>query len=280
MLEPRKLNDKEIMRFEMKKIPSILLIGCLFILAACAAPAAVAGAPTAIKATPTPSIFSTDYTDAMPIASQLALGTIRLKGTADDLTPDEAANLLMLWKGMAAVANATSPSEFEINGLINQIQETMKPTQVKSIASMKLTNADIAKTAQEMGLAFGGGNRAGGAGAPGAGGTTGTARTGTTGGTGGATRGGGGGGGGGQFFGGGGGGGFGGIPGVGAPGGTTGGTTANSANTAGSTQATVQARATQRALVGNTFLYNIVINYLESMVPGSAPATATPVPAQ
>jgi hypothetical protein len=271
------LNDKEIMRFEMKKIPSILLIGCLFILAACAAPAAAAGAPTAIQATPTPSIFSTDYTDAMPVASQLALGTIRLKGTADDLTPDEAANLLMLWKGMAAVANATNPSQFEINGLISQIQESMKSTQVKSIASMKLTNADIAKTAQEMGLAFGGGNRAGGAG-----GSTGTARTGTTGGTGGATRnGGGGGGGGGQFFGGGGGGGFGGIPGVGgAPGGTTGSTTANSSASTGSTQATVQARATQRALVGNTFLYNIVISYLETLVPGSAPATATPVPAQ
>jgi hypothetical protein len=266
------MEEKKSLRFEMKKISSILFISCLLFLAACSsfASSSTAEAP---KESPTPSIFSTNYNDAMPVASQLALGTLKLKGTADDLTVDEANSLLMLWKGMLAVSSATSPSQYEINGLLAQIQQTMKPSQVQSIAEMKLTNADIAKTTQELGIAFGGGNRSGSA-AP-ANGTTGTSRTGSSSSSSTNRNNNGGG----QFFGGPGGGGNFGIPGAG--GNATGNnSSSSSANVPQSSQATVQARATQRALAGNTFLYNIVVSYLQSIVPGAAPATATPTPSK
>ncbi len=251
----------------MKKISSILLMGLLIFLSACSI--LPAGAATPAEPSPTPGVIGENYPSSMPVASQLALGTLRLKGTANDLTADEASALLFLWQGLNTVATASSPAKPEIDALVGQIQQTMKPTQVEAIAAMKLTNADIAKTAQEMGLAFGGGGFGGGGQQGGTGGTTGSGTTANR------TTNGGNNGGGGGF--GGGGGGFGGIPGAGNTGGGAAGSTTSRSSSAAvpaSSQATVAARATQRALTGNTALYIMVINFLQSVA--TPAATATP----
>jgi hypothetical protein len=225
----------EKMRFKMKKIAAILMIGLTLILSACAT---TAGAATPAEPTATPGIVAENYANALPVSSQLALGTIRLKDTPNAVSPEQAANLLFLWKGMQALSSATSASQIEINALLGQIQDTMKTPQLQSIAELKLSQADVQKAMADLGPAGGGAARAAGSG------STSSNRNQNQGG------------GNFQAFGG---------PGGAVPGGQGGG--GNSQSIPPSTQATIQARAAQQSTRGNTLLYTAVVTYLETLVP-------------
>jgi hypothetical protein len=214
----------------MKKWTSVLMIVLVFGLSACAS---IAGAATPAEPTATPGIVAANYANALPVVSQLALGTIQLKDTPEALTAEEAKNMLVLWKGMQTLSANTSASQLEVTALLAQIQDTMKPSQLQAIAAMKLTQADVQKATQALGLgAPGGAARAAGSGQ-----TTSSNRN--------------------Q-----GGGGFD-FPG-GGPGGAPGG--GSQQNIPPSTQATIQARAAERSKGSNTMLYTAVIAYLQQVV--------------
>jgi hypothetical protein len=221
----------------MKKWMSVLMITLVLGLSACAS---IAGAATPVEPTATPGIVSTNYNNALPVASQLALGTIRLKDTPDALTAEEAKTMLVLWKGMQALATNSSASQLEVTALLAQIQDTMKPNQLQTIAAMKLTQADVQKVVQDLGTGAGGARAA-------ASGSTRTNNNNQGGGF--------------DFPGGM-------APGGAAPGGggAQGGNTRSQQNIPPSTQATIQARAAERSKSGNTVLYTAVIAYLQQVV--------------
>ncbi len=229
----------------MKKITIILILAAVFVLSACAGQV---GAAIPVEPSATPGVVSENYANALPVASQLALGTLQLKGTANAVNAQDAAALLPLWKALAALSASTTSSKIEVNALIEQIQSTMKTDQLQAIAALKLTQADVAKAAQDLGLAQGAApaGRTSGTGT-----TSGTSSSGTNRGQQGGF--------GGEF---GGPGGFGGnIPGTGGQTGTG----SSSGSVPASTQATVQARAAQRAQAENTLLYTAVVNYLTQL---------------
>ena len=229
----------------MKKVVAILFVGVTILLTACAS---IAGAATPAEPSPTPGIVAENYTNALPVPSQLALGTIQLKDTPNAVTKEDAANLLFLWKGLVELANTSGSSQIEATALLAQIQDTMKPVQLKAISEMQLTQMDIQKVMANLPVA------PGAAAARAAGGTTNQNRNQQGGGN------------------------FGGFPGGpgGAPGGAAGGTGGNQ-NIPPSTQATIQARAAQRSSTTNVLLYSAVVNYLETIAPTAAP-TAAPTP--
>jgi hypothetical protein len=252
----------------MKKISVVFIAILAMILTACAS---TAGAATQVNATQDPGTGGGNPNSNTPLnaASQLAVGTLNLKTTSYAVTANQAATLLPLWEGLRSLSSSTNFSQQEYDALVKQIQGNMSSDQMNAIDAMKLTQADIGKTMQALGLAngFGGGANANGtpiARTPGV-------RPGGTGGTGGGGFRGGGGFGGGDFGGGGfGGGGFGG-------GGFGGG--ANRATPA--TQSTIEARQAlqaQRADQANVFLDNMVINFLQQLS-GVTPTTdVTPTP--
>lgn len=86
----------------------------------------------------------TNYTDALPVAGQLAIGTIKLEETQYKIDKAQAAELLILWKTLRVLNESTSASVEEINATIRQIEKTMKPEQIKAIAAMQLNSRDIA----------------------------------------------------------------------------------------------------------------------------------------
>jgi len=227
------------------------LIFCLsaaLILSACSTPDGAATSAAQAGATATPGILSENYSGALPVNSQLALGTIKLKDTPDAITAEQAAVLLPLWQALQTLSTKTTASQIEVNALIGQIQETMKPNQLQTIAGFKLTQADTQAVLQALGGANGFAGRNG----------TPVARTpGATGGNRGGNAGG-------NFNGppdgGGGPGGFGGaIPGGGAA--------AGGATVSPSIQATARAQAgSQRAQIGNTMFFNAVVIYLEQQL--------------
>ena len=236
----------------MKKITAILFIAFAMVLSACAP----LGASAAVEPSATPGIISTNYAEALPVPSQLAMGIISLKNTPNAVNASEAAALLPLWKGLFALASTANSSTIEINAVISQIQETMTTEQLQAIAAMKLTQADFAKVVQTAGIGGTNGETRPG----GAAGTQGQgAAAGRTGGN--AAGGAAGGadrpqGGFGEFVGPGGQGGVV-IAGGAAPAGTTGQGTASNA-----TQATIVARQSRTALTGNTAMITIAITYL------------------
>ncbi len=92
---------------------------------------------------------------ALPQAMKLALGTFRLEKTSTPVDAAEATQLLFLWKGMRNLSQDTSVANEEVQGLVKQIQDTMKPEQITAINGMNLSFQDIAAIAKETGLDLG-----------------------------------------------------------------------------------------------------------------------------
>lgn len=122
--------------------------------------------------------------------AKLLVGTIRLEDTEYAVTPEQAKELLPLWYVMKDLTESDSAAQEEVNGLTNQIQETLTADQVKAIADMNLTRQDMFSLAQGSGEnsaktnpnsdtgpgGFGGSPPEMGGGFPGGGGTGGTNR--------------------------------------------------------------------------------------------------------
>lgn len=136
----------------MKALGSLVIILSLTaLLAACG------GAPATQSPVPPPaegsgSGLAEDYTDALSVRNQLALGTLRLEGTANAVTAAQAARLMPLWQALQALtASSTSASE-EITAVQGQISSTMEPAQISAIVGMRLTDAMLQAYYVEIGV--------------------------------------------------------------------------------------------------------------------------------
>lgn|SRR5574341_214407 len=159
----------------MRKI--VILISCATLavaLAACSAAAtsgstsstggqAAAGTPNA-AGTPVPN------NAPLPTLSKLLIGTFKLEDTDLAVTADQAKTLLPLWQAIRSLSNSDTTAAAEMTALEKQIQETLTTEQMDQINAMQLTRADLQTLGGELGLSFGGGNRANATGTPSAGG--------------------------------------------------------------------------------------------------------------
>jgi len=103
-----------------------------------------------------------DYADALPVATQLALGCLQLEETDLALDEEQAAGLIPLWQAYQTLSTSDKTAEAEVTAVLNQIQDTMTDEQVTEIAAMALTAEDAAAWMQEAGAAFGRGAMMGG----------------------------------------------------------------------------------------------------------------------
>lgn len=100
-----------------------------------------------------PNKLNTSYTNALPVATQLLVGTFKLDGTKNAVTAEQAKSLLPLWQVYESLSISDTAAQEEITALIDQIQETLTPTQVQAIRDMQLTSQDMLTTLQEQGIA-------------------------------------------------------------------------------------------------------------------------------
>ncbi len=77
-----------------------------------------------------------------PIESKLAMGTLKLEGTANAITTQQAKDLLPLWKAVKSMSASTTTSQQEMDALYKQIQDTMTAGQVQAIKDMQLKPED------------------------------------------------------------------------------------------------------------------------------------------
>ncbi|MBK6326230.1 MAG: hypothetical protein KA362_08105 [Chloroflexi bacterium] len=107
------------------------------------------------------------YADALPVQSQLAIGTLQLETTDQAVDEAQAAELLPLWRAALSLARSDTSAAVEVEAVINQIQDTMTPAQMSAIAAMQITSdsmqAMIADGTLVLGRGgFGGGNTSSG----------------------------------------------------------------------------------------------------------------------
>ena len=84
----------------------------------------------------------------LPAVTQLALGTLQLKGTDQAVTNDQAQELLPLWQIYQVLSNSDNAAQAEFEAVAEQIQETMTTEQMQAITDMKLTQQDVSEVVQ------------------------------------------------------------------------------------------------------------------------------------
>ena len=124
------------------KIILPLLLIPILLLSACSG----AAANTASNAQGSPS------SQAMPLPEKLALGTLKLEGTANAVTAKQASDLLPLWQVYSSLLTSDTAAQEEKDALAQQIQETMSAGQIKAIDSLNLTQRDVFASMRQLGI--------------------------------------------------------------------------------------------------------------------------------
>ena len=97
-------------------------------------------------------LLPSDYPDALSARNQLALGTLRLEGTAHAVTPEQAKTLGFLWQGFRALSGSTTAAGEEIAAMQQEIMNTLTAGQLEAIRAMRLTSADLNAFYEERGI--------------------------------------------------------------------------------------------------------------------------------
>lgn len=133
----------------------LVLVLTVALLTACAgaeASSASASVSDGDEETRTGSALDTAFESALPVSTQLALGTMKLEGTGNAVTPEQAGALLPLWQ---AIQGGTLKGDGEMNAVLGQIEEKMTSEQLVAIAAMQLTQEEMGAWAESQGLRMG-----------------------------------------------------------------------------------------------------------------------------
>ena len=134
----------------MKKIFLPLVFLFAILLASCSG--TVAAAPTTGGDTYVSQNLPVDYEGALAVRNQLALGTLELNQTDSAISAEQAQTLLPLWQALRSTQQAGGTAQAEVSALLTQIEAALKPEQLKSIASMKLTFTNMQEWATANGI--------------------------------------------------------------------------------------------------------------------------------
>jgi hypothetical protein len=84
--------------------------------------------------------------------SKLILGTLKLDGTAQAVTAEQAQELVIYWQVYQEISQSDTAAQEEISGLLTQIEGTMTTEQMQAIDTLGLTQRDVMTVMQEKGL--------------------------------------------------------------------------------------------------------------------------------
>ncbi len=91
------------------------------------------------------------------------MGTLKLEGTDQAVTADQAKQLVPLWQTLQSLSNSNTAATEEMNALVDQIKSTMTAQQMEKITAMKLTQQDVMTAMNDAGVGF---NPSGASGTP------------------------------------------------------------------------------------------------------------------
>jgi len=71
------------------------------------------------------------------------IGILKLEGTNDAITADQAATLLPLYKAVKSISATAGSSPAELQALYTQVNDTLTPSQTQAITAMGITGANM-----------------------------------------------------------------------------------------------------------------------------------------
>jgi hypothetical protein len=92
--------------------------------------------------------------DALPVETQLILGTLLLEGMDQAVDAQQAAVLLPLWQKWHDLNRSNTVAPADRDALLEQIQSAMTEAQIQAMAAMNLTLQDIFTYIDKNGLGF------------------------------------------------------------------------------------------------------------------------------
>ncbi len=98
---------------------------------------------------------SSAQNQSLSVQTELMVGTLKLKGTDQEVTAQQAAALLPLWEVMKDLNSSDTAAQQEIDALVDQIRGTMTSGQLQAISNMKLSQQDVMAAAQGQALTSG-----------------------------------------------------------------------------------------------------------------------------
>ena len=89
---------------------------------------------------------------AQSLSIRLALGTLYLEGTDLAVTPEQASELLPLWKAAKNLGGSDNLTTDEYNAIFEQIQETLTSAQMEEIRALDLSGPVLVDLGQKFWL--------------------------------------------------------------------------------------------------------------------------------
>lgn len=126
----------------MKTSSIFLTISLIILTLSACAPAA----PATNVAAPAPTVaatFDITFADAANLRSQLAYGLLKLDGSANAITPDQARTLIPLWQAMLTLSGDDTTASEELTAVQDQIIQALSPAQISAVVAMKITNTEL-----------------------------------------------------------------------------------------------------------------------------------------
>ena len=120
----------------------------IFILAACSS-------KSDSSASTESTVSNAQDSTSLSQVNMLLVGTLKLDGTDQAISAEEAAQLLPLWQGYRSLSNSQTSAEAEVDALLKQIENTMTSDQMQAIKDMNLTSTDMMDLMQSVGGGMG-----------------------------------------------------------------------------------------------------------------------------
>jgi hypothetical protein len=127
----------------------LLLLILTMILTACSGNASNAAAPAG-------NVPGGGAADELSAPIQVALGTVKLDGTENAVTAEQARELLPFWETLQQLEGSDTAATQEKEALASQIQETMTQQQMQAITALGLSRQDMFSIMQSQVQTLGG----------------------------------------------------------------------------------------------------------------------------
>jgi hypothetical protein len=126
----------------MKRSAIAALSLLAILLAACASATPAATNPVQPTAGP----------QTLTLENKLAIGTLKLEGTGDAITAQEAAQLLPLWQQVEQDNANRDTNASDYQAIYQKIEADMTTSQIQAIQNLSLTNADLRSEMTSLGI--------------------------------------------------------------------------------------------------------------------------------
>jgi len=136
----------------MKRKMIVVALALVLILSMAACGGTKSTTPDATSATPQANTTDTGFTFTLSDDARMMIGTMLLEKSDTPLSADQVATLLTYWKAYRSLTTSGTAAQEEITGLQDQIKEELTPEQVKAIDAMQIDTSSLTTIMQDLGM--------------------------------------------------------------------------------------------------------------------------------